>query len=67
MHYLDLIDQGLLEIPNEDIALLNQYKPLTIENYTDYNNDFYNERCDFLANLAAKNSILIEDKGYLNN
>ena len=42
MHYLDLIDQGLLEIPNEDIALLNQYKPLTIENYTDYNNDFYN-------------------------
>ena len=29
-----------------------------------HNNDFYNERCDFLANLAAKNSNLIEDKGY---
>ena len=32
-----------------------------------HNNDFYNERCDFLANLAAKNSNLIEDKGYLTN
>ena len=29
-----------------------------------HNNDFYNERCDFLANLAAKNSNLLEDKGY---
>ena len=29
-----------------------------------HNNDFYNERCDFLANLAAKNSDLLEDKGY---
>ena len=32
-----------------------------------HNNDFYNERCDFLANLAAKNSNLIEDKGYTIN
>ena len=32
-----------------------------------HNNDFYNERCDFLANLAAKNSNLIEDKGYTTN
>ena len=32
-----------------------------------HNNDFYNERCDFLANLAAKNSKLIEDLGYINN
>ena len=32
-----------------------------------HNNDFYNERCDFLANLAAKNSNLIEDKGYITN
>jgi ribonuclease HI len=32
-----------------------------------HNNDFYNERCDFLANLAAKNSKLIEDIGYSNN
>ena len=30
-----------------------------------HNNNFYNERCDFLANLAAKNSNLIEDKGYI--
>ena len=29
-----------------------------------HNNDFYNERCDFLANLAAKNSNLLEDTGY---
>ena len=32
-----------------------------------HNNDFYNERCDFLANLAAKNSNLLEDKGYTIN
>ena len=32
-----------------------------------HNNDFYNERCDFLANLAAKNSDLLEDKGYTIN
>ena len=32
-----------------------------------HNNDFYNERCDFLANLAAKNSSLLEDKGYTLN
>ena len=32
-----------------------------------HNNNFYNERCDFLANLAAKNSNLIEDKGYTIN
>ena len=32
-----------------------------------HNNDFYNERCDFLANLAAKNSNLIDDRGYLKN
>ena len=32
-----------------------------------HNNDFYNERCDFLANLAAKNSNLTEDKGYTIN
>jgi len=32
-----------------------------------HNNDFYNERCDFLANLAAKNSKLIEDLGYNRN
>ena len=32
-----------------------------------HNNDFYNERCDFLANLAAKNSNLNEDKGYTTN
>ena len=32
-----------------------------------HNNDFYNERCDFLANLAAKNSKQIEDVGYNNN
>ena len=32
-----------------------------------HNNDFYNERCDFLANLAAKNSNLLEDKGYTLN
>ena len=32
-----------------------------------HNNDFYNERCDFLANLAAKNSNLSEDKGYTIN
>ena len=31
------------------------------------NNDYYNERCDFLANLAAKNSNLLEDKGYTLN
>ena len=30
-----------------------------------HNNDFYNERCDFLANLAARNLNLQEDKGYL--
>ena len=29
-----------------------------------HNNDFYNERCDFLANLAARNSNLLEDTGY---
>ena len=29
-----------------------------------HNNDFYNERCDFLANLAAKNTNLLEDTGY---
>mgnify|MGYP001199052550 FL=1 len=32
-----------------------------------HNNNFYNERCDFLANLAAKNSNLLEDKGYTIN
>ena len=32
-----------------------------------HNNNFYNERCDFLANLAAKNSNLSEDKGYTIN
>ena len=32
-----------------------------------HNNDFYTERCDFLANLAAKNSNLLEDKGYTIN
>jgi ribonuclease HI len=32
-----------------------------------HNNDFYNERCDFLANLATKNSNLKEDKGYTTN
>ena len=32
-----------------------------------HNNDFYNERCDFLATLAATNSNLIEDKGYITN
>ena len=32
-----------------------------------HNNDFYNERCDFLANLAAKKSNLLEDKGYTIN
>tara|TARA_Y200000002_G_scaffold126998_1_gene104559 strand:+ start:729 stop:1196 length:468 start_codon:yes stop_codon:yes gene_type:complete len=31
-----------------------------------HNNDFYNERCDFLANLAARNSNLIDDTGYNN-
>tara|TARA_B100001248_G_scaffold64671_1_gene45184 strand:- start:2019 stop:2483 length:465 start_codon:yes stop_codon:yes gene_type:complete len=32
-----------------------------------HNNNFYNERCDFLANLAAKNLNLLEDKGYTIN
>ena len=31
-----------------------------------HSNDFYNERCDFLANLAARNSNLIDDIGYNN-
>ena len=31
----------------------------------DHNNDFFNERCDILANLAARNLDLIEDKGYM--
>tara|TARA_B100000886_G_scaffold294933_1_gene221564 strand:+ start:124 stop:591 length:468 start_codon:yes stop_codon:yes gene_type:complete len=31
-----------------------------------HNNNFFNERCDFLANLAAKGSNLIEDIGYNN-
>ncbi|MDG1888884.1 MAG: ribonuclease HI, partial [Flavobacteriaceae bacterium] len=48
---------------------LNIYNDHKVEFYwvKGHNNDFYNERCDFLANLAAKNSILIEDNGYLNN
>ena len=31
-----------------------------------HNNDFYNERCDLLANNAAKGLNLIEDSGYKN-
>jgi len=41
VHYLDLIDQGLLEIPDEDIELLKQYQPLTIDNYNEYSDGFY--------------------------
>jgi len=40
-HYLDLIDQGLLEIPDEDVNLLKQYQPLTIDNYNEYSAEFY--------------------------
>ena len=29
-----------------------------------HSNDFYNDRCDLLANNAAKSSNLIEDSGY---
>ena len=31
-----------------------------------HNNDFYNDRCDFLATNAAKRSNLIDDLGYIN-
>jgi len=31
-----------------------------------HSNDFYNDRCDLLANNAAKSSNLIEDSGYNN-
>ena len=31
-----------------------------------HSNDFYNDRCDLLANDAAKSSNLIEDSGYNN-
>ena len=31
-----------------------------------HSNDFYNDRCDLLANNAAKSSNLIEDSGYKN-
>ena len=48
-----------LEIYNDHIVKFNWVKG--------HNNDFYNERCDFLANLAAKNSNLIDDIGYLKN
>ena len=48
-----------LEIYNDHIGKFNWVKG--------HNNDFYNERCDFLANLAAKNSNLIDDRGYLKN
>ena len=48
-----------LEIYNDHIIKFHWVKG--------HNNDFYNERCDFLANLAAKNSNLIDDRGYLKN
>ena len=48
-----------LEIYNDHIVKFQWVKG--------HNNDFYNERCDFLANLAAKNSNLIDDRGYLKN
>jgi len=46
IHYVDLIDQGLLEIPDNDIELLQQYKPLTIDNYNEYSDEFYNNLDD---------------------
>lgn len=41
-HYLDLVDQELLEISQDDVELLKQYNPLTIENYDEYADEFYN-------------------------
>ena len=54
--------------PDLWMRFLNIYKEHTIKFHwvKGHSNDFYNDRCDLLANNAAKSSNLIEDSGYNN-
>ena len=54
--------------PDLWMRFLNIYKEHTIKFHwvKGHSNDFYNGRCDLLANNAAKSSNLIEDSGYNN-
>ena len=54
--------------PDLWIRFLNIYKEHKIKFHwvKGHSNDFYNDRCDFLATNAAKSSNLIEDLGYIN-
>ena len=54
--------------PDLWIRFLSIYKEHKIKFHwvKGHNNDFYNDRCDFLATNAAKHSNLIEDLGYTN-
>ncbi len=52
--------------PDLWMRFLNIYNEHKIKFYwvKGHSNDFYNDRCDLLANNAAKSSNLIEDSGY---
>ena len=54
--------------PDLWMRFLNIYKEHSIKFHwvKGHSNDFYNDRCDLLANNAAKSSNLIEDSGYNN-
>ena len=54
--------------PDLWIRFLSIYKDHKIKFHwvKGHSNDFYNDRCDFLATNAAKSSNLIEDLGYIN-
>jgi len=54
--------------PDLWIRFLNIYNEHKIKFHwvKGHSNDFYNDRCDLLANNAAKSSNLIEDLGYNN-
>jgi len=54
--------------PDLWIRFLSIYKEHKIKFHwvKGHSNDFYNDRCDFLATNAAKCSNLIEDLGYIN-
>ena len=54
--------------PDLWIRFLNIYNDHKIKFHwvKGHSNDFYNDRCDLLANNAAKSSNLIEDSGYNN-
>jgi len=47
------------------LNIYNEHK-ITFRWVKGHSNDFYNDRCDLLANNAAKSSNLIEDSGYNN-